>query len=174
MYTVQSLIQHRHHWFIFLSYSCMIYQQLFQLQSSTADHPLSSQLIHQFQGGSTFRLLSRSKLFQKPGAEDKILAAFGDEATKSVRLINWISVQRQFVVQCRVVVLFMVLTTTVATVIIFIWQVHLWDVSKGVKVQQLPMLSSAALDLLPFSSHSNQNLAVLTENKLFTCNWQWK
>ena len=61
--------------------------QLFQLQSSASEPPLSSQLIDQFQGGPTFRLLSRSKLFQRPGAEDKILAAFGDEATKSVSLL---------------------------------------------------------------------------------------
>lgn len=45
---------------------------------------MSCQLVHQFQGGSTYRLLSRSKLFPRPRTEGKILAAFGDEATKSV------------------------------------------------------------------------------------------
>ena len=67
----------------------LVYVQLFQLQSGASESPLTSQVIHQFQGGSTCRLLSRSRLIQRPEAEGKILAAFGDEATKSVCISNY-------------------------------------------------------------------------------------
>lgn len=82
--------------------SLLLLLQLFQLQSSASEPPLSSQLIDQFQGGPTFRLLSRSKLFQRPGAEDKILAAFGDEATKSVSLLynNYTNLQSSRIFRC--------------------------------------------------------------------------
>lgn len=42
------------------------------------------QPVYQFPGGAEHKLLSRSKLFQRPGCEDQILAAFGDEGTNSV------------------------------------------------------------------------------------------
>lgn len=50
-------------------------------------------------------------------------------------------------------------------------QVHLWDVSTTTKLQQLSMVSTPALDLLPFGS-ANEQLAVLTESQLFTYKWQ--
>ena len=49
-------------------------------------------------------------------------------------------------------------------------QVHLWDVSKAVKLQQLLLGDAALLDLTQFGS--NSHLAVLTENKLFIYEWQ--
>ena len=48
------------------------------------DKPLSCQPVHQFPGGAEHKLLSRSKLFQRPGSDHRILAAFGDEGTNSV------------------------------------------------------------------------------------------
>lgn len=44
------------------------------------------QPVYQFPGGTEHKLLSRSKLFQRPGCEDQILAAFGDEGTNSTHV----------------------------------------------------------------------------------------
>ena len=49
------------------------------------DQPLSCQPIQQFQGGSTQRLLSRSKLFLCPQGQDRLLAMYGEEHSKTVR-----------------------------------------------------------------------------------------
>lgn len=86
------------------------------------------------------------------------MAAFGDEATKSVRpqLLQY--------VECDFIT---------CLDVFYLSQVQLWDVSKTSKLQQLSMSSNAALDLLPFGSSHNL-LAVLTENKLFTYKWQWR
>lgn len=58
--------------------------QLCQLHNVPVDKPFSCQPVHQFPGGAEHKLLSRSKLFQRPGSDHKILAAFGDEGTNSV------------------------------------------------------------------------------------------
>lgn len=59
---------------------------LCQLHNTPVDQPFSCQLVHQFTGGGTHKLLSRSKLFQRPGNDDRLLAAFGDEGTSSVQV----------------------------------------------------------------------------------------
>ena len=64
-----------------------LHSQLCQLCNVPSDKPFSCRPIHQFMGGTSHRLLSRSRLFQRPGGNDsRILAAFGIEENKSVRL----------------------------------------------------------------------------------------
>jgi hypothetical protein len=58
--------------------------QVFQLLNVPTHQPLSCQLVQQFPGGSTHRLLSRSCLFLRPESEDKLFAAYGNEGTKTV------------------------------------------------------------------------------------------
>jgi E3 ubiquitin-protein ligase RFWD3 len=62
---------------------------LCQLCNVPHDKPFSCRPIHHFTGGTSHRLLSRSKLFQRPGGNDsRILAAFGIEENKSVHIWN--------------------------------------------------------------------------------------
>ena len=65
--------------------------QIYEMASSVVntdptviDHECSCNRIHTFHGGRTQKVLSRSRLFQKPGAENSMLMCAGDEATQSV------------------------------------------------------------------------------------------
>ena len=73
--------------FIFLVTMVTVYPlpllQLFQL-TVASEQAVSCQTLHQFTGGTAHKLLSRSKLFQQPGSDGRLMVAFGDEATNTV------------------------------------------------------------------------------------------
>ena len=48
---------------------------------------MSCQAVNEFKGGYTHKLLSRSRLFERPSQDGRLLAAFGEEATKSVSVM---------------------------------------------------------------------------------------
>ena len=54
------------------------------------ENVVSCQAVDEFKGGYTHKLLSRSRLFERPGDDGRLLAAFGDEATKSVCIYSYI------------------------------------------------------------------------------------
>ncbi|KAL5464066.1 hypothetical protein EMCRGX_G033025 [Ephydatia muelleri] len=58
---------------------------LFQLLGTGGDG-VPCQPLHQFIGGSSHKLLSHSRLFQRPGSEDRLMVAFGDEATNTTHI----------------------------------------------------------------------------------------
>ena len=61
--------------------------QLFQLIGTGGGGGVSCQALHQFVGGTSHKLLSRSRLYQRPGSDDRLMVAFGDEATNTVSFV---------------------------------------------------------------------------------------
>ncbi len=59
--------------------------QLFQLTKDCVENKVSCQAVNEFKGGYTHKLLSRSRLFERPGHDGRLLAVAGEEATKTVR-----------------------------------------------------------------------------------------
>ena len=59
--------------------------QVCQLRNMPIGTPFACQAVHQFDGGSVHRLLSRSQLFPYPGSSDgRLVAAYSEETKKMV------------------------------------------------------------------------------------------
>ena len=61
--------------------------QLYSNATEAGNHSVNCRVVQHFNGGQKCKLLSRSSLFIKPNGDSigALLAAYGDEATHSVR-----------------------------------------------------------------------------------------
>lgn len=59
-----------------------------ELRNTPINEPFTCHPVHEFTGGSVYRLLSRSLLFQRPESSGRLLVAYGDEASKSTQICD--------------------------------------------------------------------------------------
>ncbi|XP_019851837.1 PREDICTED: E3 ubiquitin-protein ligase RFWD3-like [Amphimedon queenslandica] len=59
-----------------------------QLKNTPLTEPISCQVVHSFNGGTTNRVLSRSLLFQRPGTVGQLLVAYGNESLNKTCLCD--------------------------------------------------------------------------------------